>query len=257
MNLLKKYFLLVAKWPVAYVFWTVFTIYVLARFGVGVYFDLTDPREKEMASLLKILLPFASFMVFVVFAWIHDNVVRFKITTMRLDRNEMGILIYSDKQIVTYNGPVWGKPFVGTIRFPEKWNWKVQKGDEREIEVSVTIEVTEVIHVAIPILIRFTFSGPFTLNDLENVLKANFYTRQNNTIFSITKKIRKVFFDLNNGINHDLISEDALRYLTADVTEEKLMSDISERIKFPEKLFVNVEQTKIEVGLPKFSFGKA
>lgn len=256
MNLIQKYFLLVAKRPVAYVFWTVFTIFIVIRFGVGMYYDPTYPREKEMANTLNILLPFISLMVFIIVAWINDSIVRAKITVLKLESCEMGILIYPDKQIVIYDGPVWGKPFVATIRFPEKWNWKVRKGDAREIEVSIKIDVNDVIRATVPILIKFTFSGPFILDDLKNVLQANFYTGQNHSVFSISKAIKKIVFDLNKGVNHDLIKKDSLSYLTAKVKEEELISDISERIKFPEKLFINVAKTDIEVGLPKFSFEK-
>ena len=256
MNLLKKYFLLAAKHPVAYVFWVVIIIYTLIRLGVGVFYTPSDSIKKETLETAKNILLFASIMIFIVVAWINDSTIRAKITVLKLKSHEMVILTYPGKRIEIYDGPIWGKPFISVIRFPEKWNWKVKEGDVTEIEVPIRIKVNDVIQVMVPILIKFTFSGPFVLEDLERVLQANFYACQNNMIFSIQKQIKKVVFNLNNGVNHDLISEDALKYLTADVTEEQLISDISARIKFPDKLFINIKKTDIEISLPKFSFEK-
>lgn len=256
MNLIRKYFLLVAKRPVAYVFYAVLIFYFAARLIIGLSFNSENTGEEKTASLIVYILSFASFFVFVVVAWINDTVVRSKVTVLKLKQNEMGLLIYPEGTIETYERPVWAQPLIAVVEFPKEWNWRIKEGDELKIEISIAITVNEVICASVPILVTFIFSGSFNQKDLISVLNENYYVFKVHKVFNFGKLVKKKIADLNMGENHDLISQDALGYLQGKVVEEQLLCDIKGKIKFPDKLFDNVAKTDIEIGLPKFNFSK-
>lgn len=257
MELIKKYFLSVARHPIWYVFRTVVLIYVLALFGLKVYSEL-DPSGTNGAVINQIIfyLSVSSVVIFIALAYINEKVVSNKITIVSLEPNEMGLMLFMGNVTEIYEKPIWGKHPVNIITFPEKWDWRTKKGDKKEVIIGIKVKLDKKVSALVPMKIKFTFSGPFQIEELRQILQIDDSSCLNKTSMNIKELISEKFREFNNGLSHDLIQADLLAYLNSEVLMQTLTYSIMKRISFPKNLFANVEKTEIKVLNPKFRFAK-
>lgn len=257
MELLQKYFLSVARHPIWYVFRTVVLIYVLALFGLKVYSEL-DPPGTNGAVINQIIfyLSVSSVVIFIAVAYINEKVVSAKITIAKLEPNEMGLMLFMGNVTGIYKKPVWGKHLINIVTFPEKWDWRTEKGDKKDVLVGIKVKIDKKVSALVPIKIKFTFSGPFQIDELRQILQIDDSSCLNKTSMNIKELVSQKFREFNNGLSHDLIQADLYTYLNSEVSMQTLTYSIMKRISFPKNLFTNVEKTEIEVLKPKFRFAK-
>lgn len=257
MKLIQKYFLSVAKHPILFVFRTVACIYFLALCGISFYYKYSNTvGDIEATNLIIFYLFVISFVVFVAIAYINEKVVSTKITIAKLEPNEMGVMLYPDNKAEIYEKSVWGKYPINVVTFPKKWDWKTEKGNKKEVEIGIKIKINKTVLVLVPMIIKFTFSGPFQLDELRQKLQIDDSSCLNKMSSNIQELISQKFQEFNNGLSHDLIQGDLVNYLNSEVSMQGLTYSIMRRVSFPKNLFTNVEKTEIEVLDPKFRFSK-
>lgn len=252
MNLIQRYFLLVARHPIWFVLRVVACIYIFVLCGMQIYLKYNPAG----VNLSVFYLSAVSFVIFVAVAYINEKVVRAKVTIAKLELNEMGVMLYPNNKVEIYEKPVWGKFPIHIVTFPKNWDWRTKKGDKKEVEIGIKIKISKTVLALVPTIIKFTFSGPFQPEDLRQQLQINFSPGLIKSSTNITRIISNQFRAFNNGASHDLIKGDLIDYLASTLSMQELTYAITRRISFPKNLFANVEKTEIEVLNPKFRFSK-
>jgi|GEM_PF-3793285 len=190
-------------------------------------------------------------MAFIFFALINKAVIAAKVTYLKDESYlEITLLHLPSGAIQIYEKPFWGQPPMTIVQLPNLWNSWVENGDTAKVKTTISVKVNANMVALIPIIIEFTFSGPFQAEDLQKVLQIKTPICLNTQTIRLEDYILDIFQSSNNS-GHKNLREDTTFWAEGKMSLEEFAEKISQQIKFPEKFLTNVEKTTISIGAPK------
>lgn len=163
------------------------------------------------------------------------------ITMVELKKDQVALIYFGEKAEI-YKGPFWGKPSsISIIQLPNGWVVGMKNGDQKSLEIMKDISLDKdriSFSVIVRIIVKFYFSGPFKVSDLECASKKGSSVEAPSLLTEYVKEV------LRNGASHfEAIQNNATDYYDGKITKSKLINKILLDIEFPKRLFSNIFRT--------------